>query len=77
MADSNTNNEYDKREMTTENNNSEFYQTHYVPTHSDSDKLCGADAGCMEGCAQCLSCGLNTAIVACISSIFCCCAARE
>ncbi|KXN67933.1 hypothetical protein CONCODRAFT_79954 [Conidiobolus coronatus NRRL 28638] len=72
MTNSNTNNEYEKKEMTPTNDKSEFYEPHYVPTHSESDKLSGADAGCIGCCAECLICGLNGIILTCISSIFCC-----
>jgi hypothetical protein len=70
-TNSNANNGYEKKDMEPTNNNSEFYESHYVPTHSESDKLCGAGAGCIEGCASCLTCGLNAILITCISAIFC------
>ncbi|KXN67934.1 S-adenosyl-L-methionine-dependent methyltransferase [Conidiobolus coronatus NRRL 28638] len=60
IIDFNTNYEYEKKKIASSKNNSEFYEPHYVPAHSESDKLFGADAELMEGCAQCLSCGLSS-----------------
>jgi hypothetical protein len=69
-TDLNTKNEYKKMKLPPTYNSSEFYEPHYVPAQSESDKLFGADAEFMEASAQCLGCGLSAFALICIGSIF-------
>jgi hypothetical protein len=62
--------EYTKREMPGSNSDSNYYQFHPAPDQNGGNFQCGGDAGCIDNCATCITCGLSTLFVGCCAAIF-------